>query len=149
VTEGQKALWVDRAFEERLTLSEWIRRSCDGGLGAGARMVGSESENGGQPEERASGVSPSTGPMAPARYPASPAPRSFRPDPKGGKRGLGSGEVAAGSPPVAGAGSPEPSPSSATGMVRGEPDQRSNPIAGGGGSPRPRTTFRPDPKKKP
>ena len=36
VSDGQKSLWVGAAHDERVTLSEWIRRCCDAGLTAGA-----------------------------------------------------------------------------------------------------------------
>lgn len=35
VSEGQKELWVAAAHDERVSLSEWIRRRCDDGLGSG------------------------------------------------------------------------------------------------------------------
>ena len=35
VSGEQKELWVGAAHDERLSLSEWIRRRCDDGLGAG------------------------------------------------------------------------------------------------------------------
>lgn len=52
-------------------------------------------------------------------------------------RGLGSGEVSAPSPPVAGAGSPEPSPLDVV-----SPDAAQGVRVG-------KASFRPDPKKKP
>ncbi len=39
VRESQKELWVAAAHDERVSLSEWIRRRCDGGLTAGAEAV--------------------------------------------------------------------------------------------------------------
>lgn len=39
VDEVQKALWVAAAHDERVSLSEWIRRRCDGGLAAGVGEV--------------------------------------------------------------------------------------------------------------
>lgn len=107
VSEGRKELWVAAAHDERVSLSEWIRRRCDDGLvrpsdvaSTAARGV---TDTGAVRESLVSGGSGSPGGLT--------SPRSFRPDPKGGRRGLGSGEVpAAGSPPVAGAAvSPEPS----------------------------------------
>ena len=99
VREDQKALWVDQAFEERVSLAEWIRRRCDAGLGAGGR---DRTGTGGD-------VDASVGPRhSLSAEAAAPAPSSFRPDPKGG---LGSGEVSrAGFSPVAAAASPVPSP---------------------------------------
>lgn len=42
VSDEQKALWVEAAHAERLTLSEWIRRRCDGGLAAGEQPGATE-----------------------------------------------------------------------------------------------------------
>lgn len=39
VSEGQKELWVGAAHDERVSLSEWIRRRCDAGLGSGEAVM--------------------------------------------------------------------------------------------------------------
>lgn len=104
VSEGTKELWVAAAHDERVSLSEWIRRRCDGALvaGDGEAVV----PIGAQPGAVSRDLRPS---------PATSA-RSFRADPKNG--GLGSGEVLAQSPPVvAAAVSPEPSPLAAGGRT--------------------------------
>jgi hypothetical protein len=72
VSEGQKSLWVAAAHDERVSLSEWIRRRCDGGLTAGADERPGESVT-------ESVVDPFRVASTPERP---PAVSSFRPDPK-------------------------------------------------------------------
>ena len=67
-----KALWVDAAHGERVSLSEWVRRRCDDGLAAGVGTGPSDLVPGGRGEDRSPAVSPS--------LPVSV--REFRPDPK-------------------------------------------------------------------
>jgi hypothetical protein len=71
VSLEQKELWVGQAHDERVSLSEWIRRRCNGGLAAGDKP-----EN--EPNHRGEGVVDAPGSTTPA--PA--ANPSFRPDPK-------------------------------------------------------------------
>jgi hypothetical protein len=81
VSDSQKALWVGAAHDERVSLSEWVRRQCDGGLGAG--------EVEGLPSSPAAVVSRPVSPSS-APAPSPPFPRSVRefrgPDPKGGSK---------------------------------------------------------------
>lgn len=76
VGEVQKELWVVAAHEERVSLSEWIRRRCDDGLEAGA--AGDAGTDGGlsaKAQPRAAGA-PASSPRLPQSV------REFRPDPK-------------------------------------------------------------------
>jgi hypothetical protein len=66
VSDEQKALWVDSAYEERMSLSEWIRRRCDGHF----------------PERRAVAKAPTTAPVVADSVDRSVAGRTVRPDPK-------------------------------------------------------------------
>jgi hypothetical protein len=78
VSEEQKALWVDQAFEDRVSLSEWIRRRCDGGLDG--REVAPRREGSSGFESQSA-----SRPSSPRPFPPAPSGRSFRPDPKGKK----------------------------------------------------------------
>lgn len=85
VSEGQKGLWVAAAHDERVSLSEWVRRRCDDGLGAGE--VGADT-----PSVAESGGVPFRASRSSAPAPSSPEPvfggqslaarHGFRPDPK-------------------------------------------------------------------
>lgn len=66
VSDEQKALWVEAAHAERLTLSEWIRRRCDGGLAAGE--AGLDGSDPGTPGVRQRGTAVPT-PQSPAASP--------------------------------------------------------------------------------
>ena len=74
VSDEQKDLWVEAAHAQRLSLSEWIRRRCDGGLAAG--------EPGGAAAPRREG---SSGFESQSAAPTSPAPAAspteLEPDP--------------------------------------------------------------------
>jgi hypothetical protein len=75
VSGAQRELWVEAAFEERVTLSEFVRRATDaraGGLEAGAGATLRVPV-----VETRSVVSPAA--------PASSPDRVFRPDPKSKK----------------------------------------------------------------
>ena len=106
-----KELWVEAAHDERVSLSEWVRRAAEARLGGGVAAPRREGSSGFE--------SPSVAPPPSLDVVSPDAGRdvrvgksSFRPDPKK-KAGLGSGGVAraADSPsPGAAAAPPEPSP---------------------------------------
>ena len=71
VGDVQKELWVAAAHDERVSLSEWVRRRCDDGLEAGAGTGDAEA------------TAPVVATPAPASSPSLPqSVREFRPDPK-------------------------------------------------------------------
>jgi hypothetical protein len=78
VSLEQKELWVGQAHDERVSLSEWIRRRCNGGLAAGAAETTQDSDAPKvHPVREVVGTSrPTSAPPAPAASP------SVRPDPK-------------------------------------------------------------------
>ncbi len=78
VSEGQKVLWVGAAHYERVSLSEWVRRRCDAGLGAGEPEAWPDSAR--RVDEEQPGGSRAVVPS-----PAPSSARSFRPDFKKGK----------------------------------------------------------------
>ena len=81
VSGVQKELWVAAAHDERVSLSEWIRRRCDAGLEEGVRAAGDISSP--------VAAAPSSSPSNPGRTrpPSSEQPGtagSFKPDFKKG-----------------------------------------------------------------
>lgn len=91
VSDGQKGLWVAAAHDERVSLSEWIRRRCDDGLGRGAVV---STAGRGVTDTGSVRESPDAGGSGSPAPPPSPLPTSVRefkgPDPKGG---LAAGET--------------------------------------------------------